>query len=129
MNIQNSKATKFSISFGADIQGQSTVDAIAFQGFLADIVTPRFPAFTLIEASGYWQGKPEQTRILEIIVPLVDGATSYKTRLTVHKIARAYAIRFRQDCVLVTEQEVESAFVEQPTLLTEQRDAQDFATI
>lgn len=126
MNTNTTASTKFSLHFGDDIQGRDVVDDIAFQGFLADIVTPRFSGFTLIEAKGYWEGNPEETRILEIVVPYTFQDALQTTRETVHKVARAYAIRFKQDAVMVTEENVQFALIEKPKLALQQHDAHEF---
>lgn len=79
--------------------------------FLAEVVTPRFPAgLTFSRAQGQWRddaGKivAEQVFILEIIHPASAAADS-----GLAQIARAYKERFRQDAVLHVRTEARMKF-------------------
>jgi hypothetical protein len=88
--------------------GQATpngiVDETQWRAFVAESVTPRFPAgFTELLAQGHWRDSrgtinQEQTRIVEIAhsnAPLV--------RESVRAIAADYRHRFAQESVLITE--------------------------
>ena len=75
-----------------------------FREVRRDVVTPRFPGFTVRTGVGYWNGVAETVR--EIVI---DGLDS--DRYLVFEIARRYAARFEQESVLVTTVETTGAFV------------------
>ncbi len=39
---------------------------------LLPIISKQFPGFTVIEATGYWLGKPEKSLVIEIMTRLSD---------------------------------------------------------
>ena len=63
------------------------------EGIVA-IVSAVFDGFTLIETHGYWQGKPENSLIIEIDGPRVTG-----TQL--NSIAEHICILNDQQCVMI----------------------------
>jgi hypothetical protein len=75
-----------------------------WRAFVAESVTPRFPAgFTELEAQGHWRdGRgttiEEGTRIVEIVH---DGELVSRER--VREIAADYKHRFAQQSVLITQ--------------------------
>jgi hypothetical protein len=91
-----------SLYFGTAMP-QGSVSPDAWQRFLADAVTPRFPdGFTVWPASGQWRGADgviarESSYVLEI---LYDG--SAEQRAAVDAIVRDYRERFQQEAVLRT---------------------------
>jgi hypothetical protein len=88
--------------------GQATpsgaVTEAQWQAFVADSVTPRFPAgFTELRADGRWRDDrgaviEERTRVVEIA-----HDTAPATRQRVRAIAFDYQHRFAQQSVLVTQ--------------------------
>lgn len=91
-------ANKAIFYFGADIQGKTLVSDSQFATFCKDVITPLFKGFTVVGAQGYWEGKPEPTRVVTILqtaetVEFFDSAC--------HTIAQAYALQFSQESVLV----------------------------
>jgi hypothetical protein len=89
------------VYFGRNRPGGGTVGDAEWQGFLDQVVTPRFPAgLTVVEATGRWQGRSgvvEQER--SEIVTLLHGGDE-AARRAVAEIAAEYKRRFRQEAVL-----------------------------
>ena len=87
--------------FGRNRPGGGTVSDTEWQTFLAEVVTPRFPAgLTVVEATGQWKGATgavEQERS-EVVTLFHSGDES--TRRAVQEIAVEYKRRFRQEAVL-----------------------------
>lgn len=90
------------LSFG--LSGpQGDIGDAAWQTFLAEQITPRFPAgHTVFEARGQWLGTDgqvvqERSRVLEVVH---DGSPQQQRR--VHEIVALYKSEFAQEAVLVT---------------------------
>jgi hypothetical protein len=87
--------------FGRNRPGGGTVGDAEWQGFLDQVVTPRFPAgLTVVEATGRWQGRSgvvEQERS-EIVTLLHSGDDA--ARRAVAEVAAEYRRRFQQEAVL-----------------------------
>ena len=87
--------------FGRNRPGGGTVSDAEWSGFLAEVVTPRFPAGqTVLEGTGQWRGaggavEQERSEIVILFHPATDAA-----RQSVREIAREYKTRFRQEAVL-----------------------------
>ena len=80
------------------------VSRTAFQRFLAEEVTPRFPdGFTVSDASGQWRDERGAQIVREpsygvlIVLPDADAAAP-----RLKAIAEAYKLRFKQQSVLVS---------------------------
>ena len=73
--------------------------------FLRYDVTPVFPSFTVIEGSGYWQGKREDCALVRLYCANKRNA-DYRNAC---KLAAVYCQRTKEDCVLVTCAAVKSA--------------------
>ncbi len=77
------------------------VDDGAWEGFLADTVTPRFPdGLTVLDARGQWRGssgeiQKERSKLLVILAPPGDDAP----RL-IDEVTEEYKRRFDQESVL-----------------------------
>ena len=88
--------------------GQTTpagvVTETEWRSFVAESVTPRFPAgFTELHAHGHWRDDrgsiiEEDTRVVEIVH---DGARLSRER--VRRVAGDYKLRFGQQSVLITQ--------------------------
>jgi hypothetical protein len=93
--------------FGRSIPGGGSVSEGEWNSFLAEVVTPRFPAgFTVWRAEGQWQGDDgvivrEATFVLEVIHAPVETA-----ELAVREIVSEYRQRFQQEAVLRVRDEV-----------------------
>jgi hypothetical protein len=89
------------VYFGRNRPGGGTVGDAEWQGFLDQVVTPRFPAgLTVVEATGRWQGRSgvvEQER--SEVVTLLHGGDE-AARRAVAEIATEYKRRFQQEAVL-----------------------------
>ncbi|MDP1862246.1 MAG: DUF3574 domain-containing protein [Gemmatimonadaceae bacterium] len=87
--------------FGRNIPGGGTVSDSAWSAFLAEVVTPRFPAgFTVFRAEGQWRGadgavEREASFVLEVHHP--QGLPSDSVFAA---IGTEYCRRFRQEAVL-----------------------------
>lgn len=95
--------------FGRNIPGGGSVSDQAWAGFLAEVVTPRFPAgLTVWPAQGQWRGlsgviERESSFVLELIHP--DDAA---TERAIREIAAEYKRRFSQEAVLRVRDRVEA---------------------
>ncbi len=96
--------TKLYLELGRESGPDVTMKHI--RAFLAICVTPRFSGFTVYDTVRYWEGKPENSVILEI---LHDQGALEKNYI--QNIARTYCYMFDRDCVLKVEREVFSELV------------------
>jgi len=87
--------------FGRSIKGGGSVDAAAWQEFLAQSVTPRFPAgLTVLEGAGQWQQRSTGRVIAEnsTIVLIVTEPSAENWR-KFREIREEYKKRFSQESV------------------------------
>jgi hypothetical protein len=95
-------ALRSALYFGSDIPGGGTVDAAAWQAFLADEASRRFPdGLTWFEGHGQWRADAgalvhEASRVLILLHP-----ADRETQQRVDALADAYRQRFAQEAVLV----------------------------
>ena len=86
-----------------------------WQAFLADFVTPRFPAgLTVYQAKGQWRGdsgqvEQEDSRAIDLI-----HEDSAEERKRVVEIADEYKRRFKQEAVLIVSSPVRACFAALP---------------
>jgi hypothetical protein len=89
------------VYFGRTRPSGGSVSDAEWQGFLNEVVTPRFPAgLTVVEATGQWKGQRgvvEQEHS-EIVTLLHSGDDT--ARRSVAEIAAEYKRRFQQEAVL-----------------------------
>jgi hypothetical protein len=89
------------VYFGRNRPGGGSVSDAEWQGFLNEVVTPRFPAgLTVVQATGQWKGQSgvvEQERS-EIVTLLHAG--DEVARRSVAEIAAEYKRRYQQEAVL-----------------------------
>lgn len=104
-------AMRATVYLGANVPGKPTeynsfrgsvVTDTDFSLFLDDYVTPRFPGFTVRETLGYWHGKPERSRELSILAPMVGDAGLEQFEEQVAGMAREYKRKFRQEAVMIS---------------------------
>lgn len=98
--------TEFNVYFGQQKGDGTIVTADEWSNFLADVITPHFPAgLTLFDARGQWldtdEGRlyQESTMVLNVLVPADsadDGLASVQT------ISDFYKDRFDQQAVFFT---------------------------
>jgi hypothetical protein len=89
------------IYFGRNRPDGGAVSDAEWQGFLDEVVTPRFPAgLTVVAAAGQWRGASgavERERA-EVLTLLHDGSAA--SRGAVAELVAEYKRRFRQEAVL-----------------------------
>ena len=90
--------TQFQLFLGRNIPDAGQVTPEMMNDFINDEVSPRFDGFTITEGTGFWKGQQEKVTIITFIT--ADGKTK------VHQIADAFKTSFRQDSVLMTEQQL-----------------------
>jgi hypothetical protein len=96
---------------GRDIPGGGVVDDAAWDAFLREEATPRFPdGLTTYATRGQWLGANgqvvrEEAFVLEVMHPASAAAEGERK---VREIAAAYRVRFRQEAVLWTRDRVEA---------------------
>jgi len=87
--------------FGRNLPAGGTISDAEWQGFLNEVVTPRFPdGLTVLDATGQWRGKSgrvEQERSEVVMLLHPDDASSSSA---VTEIAAEYKRRFGQEAVL-----------------------------
>lgn len=95
---------EFSLYFGrSDATGAEVVSEEAWEEFLADTVTPRFPdGLTVMDGRGQWQletgaVQKEHTKVLYILTGTGDGEQRF-----LEEISEEYKRRFGQGSVLMT---------------------------
>jgi hypothetical protein len=99
---------------GSEIPTGGEVTDEAWEAFVAEEITPRFPGgFSVLEAAGHWRhpdGRAvrERTRVVVVLHEVGDAAAER----AVAEIAAAYVARFRQDAALRTSDRVSVRFVE-----------------
>lgn len=103
--------TKIELYFGRNVAGGGTVSERSFQGFLAEVVTPRFPeGLSVLDVAGQFRDRRgrlirEPSKLLILLVP-----NAAETAGKVDAVIAAYKRRFRQESVLHTEHPVCLAF-------------------
>jgi hypothetical protein len=89
------------VYFGRNRPTGGTVSDADWERFLAEVVTPRFPAgLTVVDATGQWRGESGAVeRERSEIVTVFHGGDA-ASRRAVAEIAAEYKIRFQQEAVL-----------------------------
>ena len=93
--------TEFQLFFGLHDSDGQRVSEEEWQAFLADTVTPRFPAgMTIIDVSGQWQepGGAIQREDTKLLRGLLDAPAGDGLRL-IDEISDEFTTRFNQDPV------------------------------
>ena len=78
---------------GRDGDAAAITDA-QLRRFLDEAVTPRFPGFTLLDATGSWKGRTESSALL-----LIGHCGEPESLAALDAVAADYARRFRQEAV------------------------------
>ena len=92
---------KYQLFMGRSSQDGEVVDDAAWDGFLEDTVTPRFPdGLSVLDARGQWRGSDgqilkERSKLLVILAPPSDDGMSL-----IDEISEEYERRFNQESVL-----------------------------
>jgi hypothetical protein len=105
------KTIKTEIYFGEDEPGRKHVGPKAWQTFLSDVVTPRFPkGMTVLEAYGQMQhrdGRIEKqpSRVIVLVHPPGKGMDK-----RIHEVVQAYRDRFQNAQVMRLRTTVQAEF-------------------
>ena len=92
---------KYQLFMGRGGQSGEVVDDAAWEAFLGDAVTPRFPdGLTVLDARGQWRGsdglvQKERSKLLVIMAPPSDDGMNL-----IDEISEEYERRFNQESVL-----------------------------
>jgi hypothetical protein len=81
--------------FGRNAGGTLRVSDAEWRDFAAGPLSARFPGFTILDATGFWQ-REEPSKVV-----LVIAENSPATRAALAKIADEYKRRFAQESVLI----------------------------
>ncbi|HEX6435350.1 MAG TPA: DUF3574 domain-containing protein [Gemmatimonadales bacterium] len=87
--------------FGRNRPGGGTVSDPEWQGFLDQVLTPRFPAgLTVMAATGQWKGQSGVVEQERSNVVTVFHAGDAASRRAIQEVTLEYKRRFRQEAVL-----------------------------
>ena len=105
-------AAEYRLYFGRSTGGAETVTDDAWQSFLTDEITPRFPTgLTVLDATGQWlSGRGQILRERSKLVILLAPDTPESLQST-DEIARAYNDAFAQESVLRTKSTTCMSFI------------------
>ncbi len=112
-NSPNPKSIKVDLFFGRNIPGGGEVSEDQFQGFLNNVITPRFPdGLTIFDVNGQFRdstGTIIKEKSKNVSLLLED---SFKNETSINEVVRAYVQQFRQQSVLqVADENVEVSFI------------------
>jgi hypothetical protein len=82
--------------FGRNADGRLRVGDSDWRAFAAGPLADRFPGFTVVEATGFWQREEEPSKIV-----LVIAENSPVTRAGLTAVTDEYKRRFAQESVLL----------------------------
>jgi hypothetical protein len=82
--------------FGRNAGGALRVSDAEWRDFAAETLSARFPGFTVLDATGFWQREEEPAKFV-----LVITENSPATRMALAKISEEYKRRFSQGSVLI----------------------------
>jgi len=100
--------------FGESIKGDGSISESDWRGFLADVITPRFPlGLTVIDANGQWRGPGgsiahEASKVVMIVYANDDSAAYQSAKI--ETIDSLYKCRFNQESVLRLRSIVQASF-------------------
>ena len=81
--------------FGRNAGGALRVSDAEWRDFAAETLSARFPGFTVLDATGFWQREEEPSKLV-----LVLAENSPATRAGLVAVAAEYKRRFAQESVL-----------------------------
>jgi hypothetical protein len=112
-NSPEPKFIRVDLFFGRSIPGGGEVSLQAFQEFINNVITPRFPeGLTVFDASGQFLNSAgmlvrEDTKTVTLLLE-----DSLENELSINEIVRAYVQQFNQESVLqVVDEDVEVTFI------------------
>ena len=98
---ETDRFVKYELFMGRSTPDGEVVDDAAWDAFLEDTVTPRFPdGLTVLDARGQWRDSEgqilkERSKLLVILAPPSDG-----DMILIDEISEEYERRFNQQAVL-----------------------------
>jgi len=93
-------AYEYQLFFGLSKPDGGEVSLTEWSAFELDIISPEFnEGFTVFDATGFYQGKSERSKVLSLIVSAnaVDASL-----VKIRRIATTFVARFSQDSVMLT---------------------------
>ena len=82
--------------FGRNAGGTLRVSDAEWRDFAAGQLSARFPGFTVLDATGFWQREEEPAKVVVLI-----AENSPATRAGLAAVAHEYKRRFAQEAVLI----------------------------
>ena len=82
--------------FGRNAGGTLRVSDAEWRDFAAGPLSARFPGFTVLDATGFWQREAEPAKLVLII-----AENSPATRAALAEVSDGYKRRFAQESVLI----------------------------
>ena len=86
--------------FGLSLPSGGGVSLLQWQNFQRDVLAKSFEGFNVVDSTGYYQGQPERSKIVTIIV-------TQSQMDTVNSVASRYATEFHQDSVMMVKIKVD----------------------
>ncbi|MFT4926586.1 MAG: hypothetical protein ACI8WB_002684 [Phenylobacterium sp.] len=80
--------------FGLSLPTGGGVSLLQWNQFERNVLAKTFEGFNVVDSTGYYQGKPERSKIVTLIINQSDMTK-------VNKVARQYATKFEQDSVMM----------------------------
>jgi hypothetical protein len=99
--------TLYRVYLGRNIGDFGHVSDADLKRFLGETVAKSFQGFSVASIQGYWNGKPEESAVIEIAA---DGTR--ETDAKVGRIAEEYCQAFNQESVMVARVPLHVEFVE-----------------
>lgn len=86
--------------FGLSLPSGNAVSLKDWQAFEQNQIAKVFDGFNVVDSVGYYQGKPERSKIVTVIL-------SEKDMSKAKSLAKSYAKKFKQDSVMMVKVKVE----------------------
>ena len=99
---------RLEITMGRNIPNAGKVSDGMMDEFIRTSIMPRFEFGTFIDGVGFWKGEMEETKIFYIEMP--ESQVAEMMPLFVD-VANDYKRAFRQEAVLISELQTQTAFV------------------
>lgn len=102
-SIAAEKYLRTEVYFGRNIPGGGTVSEEAWDSFVDEVITPRFPdGLTILDADGQWLNKDgsiarEKSKVLVLVYPRKARKSVDRK---IEELRREYKARFRQESVM-----------------------------
>mgnify|MGYP003326488004 CR=1 FL=1 len=107
-SVHTTQMIRLEITMGRNIPNAGKVSDGMMNEFIRTSIMPRFEFGTFIDGVGFWKGEMEETKIFYIEMPQSQVAEMMPLFVDV---ANDYKRAFRQEAVLISELQTETAFV------------------